>query len=159
MTRPSPVRGFGWAFVAGCLLTWLCMTLLRRFEGASGGMLDAASSGRKEGRFQGIGPPEHLGLSPLALRAQSGAGAANVSLDRLIVAVRHNEVHTCLLPCAASYIASALCACVSLASKSTVGRLVGATWGQHGSIPHAEHNVGMPELRLVHYYQKADRTA
>ena len=86
MTKASQVKGFGTAFFAGCLLTWLCMTLLRRFEGSSRDLLQSSSMG---GRFERLGPPERLGLSPLAAQAEPGAG--NATLEKLIVAVRHRE--------------------------------------------------------------------
>ena len=88
MTRPLQAKGVGTAFFAGCLLTWLCMTLLRRFEGSSRELLQSNSM---EGRFERLGPPERLGLSPLAVQAEPGS-MGNATLDRLIVAVRHREV-------------------------------------------------------------------
>ena len=89
MSRPQCVRGFGVAFLAGCLLTFLCMRASRKFEASSRINLRAGMMGH-DALLEGAALPSALGLSPMALIKQTGSATATP--DKLIVAVRHNEV-------------------------------------------------------------------
>lgn len=102
------------AFVAGGLLTYLCVCIMARM-GTSLGFLGPglpAQLATPVDRCSG-GVPPAWGLSPLALGNQTGD--AQATPDRLIVAVHHTEVRVSRLHSAPS---SAELSCKSLMSHS-----------------------------------------